>query len=265
MLKQSELNPDEQAQVFARADALFREESERERTARSAAAAAEEMGVPQEYLDRAAAQFHAEKVEKILARNRRKRSALVIGAALIPALLFPFLIVQLTRQAQQIPSVAQVMVAPFSLSLAETDDATTHFRNVASTSTSAANAYSLTIEKFTSGSGYFANHGFPITGSLQSYKKVSFTIASTGIPSTRVDLREGLTRWNSRPISVSAAPQRVTLNFDELHRQAQSGETWTEAAGGGPDAARALVFKFGQDINPPDTKGTVTITDVQFE
>ena len=266
MLKQSELNPDEQAQVFARADALFREESEREQVATAAAKAAEELGVPQEYLDRAAAQFHAEKAAKILAQNQRKRVLMAIGLAAIPAALAIFLMTGL-MQARQAPMVAAVMQvdAPPAVSL-NSDPATTVGSNVNYTGENDGKTFRLNLKGFTPVEGrYTLNLGFPTNGSLRSYDKISFSVKSAGISNVRVDLREGQTRWNSREISLSPQGQRVTLRFDELNRQGQSGNEWSNERGDRPDSALALVFKFGSGVNPPDAKGTVEISDVRFE
>jgi hypothetical protein len=265
MLKQSELSQEDQAEAFRRADELFRAESEQARAARSAAQAAEELGIPQEYLDRAAAQLHAEKAEKIKARNQKRRVLIAVGAAMLPALLTVFLLTRIGPPPAQVVA-AQPLVAPFTLSLNATDEATTSFKNASTSATSTLNSYQLNIKGFQpQGGNYQANLGFPINGSLAGYKTVSFSVQSSGISSVRLDLRDGQTRWNSRPISLSSESQRVTLRFDELNRQVQSGSEWTSERGGGPDSARSFVIKLGKDINPPETKGTVTISDVQFE
>ncbi len=269
MLKQSELSEEDQAEAFRRADELFRAESEQAKHARSAAQAAEELGIPQEYLDRAAAQLHAEKAEKIKAKHQKRRVLIAIGAAMLPALLTVFLLTRIGSQQVSAPMVAAPLVAPFTLPLNATDATTTIFKNASVSSIPGANRYQLNLKEFRpQGGNYQANVGFPISGSLAGYRQVSFLIQSiqgTGISSVRLDLRDGQTRWNSRPISISPESQRVTIPLSELNRQSRVGESWQAAPGGGPDSAKSLVFKFGQDINPPETKGTVEISDVRFE
>ncbi len=266
MLKQSELSEEDQAEAFRRADALFRAESEQARVARSAAQAAEELGIPQEYLDRAAAQLHAEKAEKIKAKNQKRRVLIAIGAAMLPAMLTVFLLTRIGPLPPQVVA-AQPLVVPFTLPLNATDEATTSFKNASIANVApSSNRYQLNLKEFhPQGGSYQANLGFPISVSLSGYKSVSFLIQSSGISSTRIDLRDGAARWNSRPISLSPESQRVTIPLSELTRQSRAGEGWQAAPGSGPDSAKSLVFKFGKDINPPSAKGTVTISDVQFE
>jgi hypothetical protein len=267
MLKQSELSEEDQAEAFRRADALFRAESEQAQTARSAAQAAEELGIPQEYLDRAAAQLHAEKAEKIKAQNQKRRVLIAVGAALVPATLAIFLMTRITAPPPPAVVAAQPLVAPFTLSLNATDDATTSLKNARGSMTSTNNRYQLKIDGFQPQSGnYQANLGFPISSSLSGYETVSFSIQGSGISRVRLDLRDGGgVRWNSRPISLSSESQRVTVPLSELIRQMRVGESWQAAPGGGPDGVKSLVFKFGKEINPPEAKGTVTISDVQFQ
>lgn len=271
MLKQSELNAEEQAAAFRRADELFRADSEQSRNAKAASDAAEELGIPQEYLDRAAAQIHAEKVERIKAQRNRRNLAIAIGAGVIAIGLG----VTMLRSPQQPLSVRAAQEAQFAqritsptVDLTREDLATTVFRGAASESSTSHDAYTLKILKFTPiGNGnYQANHGFALDGgSLAGYKQVSFSIKGDGIANTRVDLRSGNTRWNSNQIALNPQGERITVRFNELRQQTKQGDQWVSARGEGPQKAQSLVFKFGNEINPVDTKGTVTISDIRFE
>ncbi|MGC4046925.1 MAG: hypothetical protein QM758_24280 [Armatimonas sp.] len=265
MLKQSELSAEEQAEAFRRADDLFRAESEQARNAKAAADAAQEMGIPQEYLDRAAAQIHAEKVERIKSQRNRRNVTIAVGAAAVAVALGASLLIRPQTVPGPVAAVAAQQLASPTVDLTHEDQATTVFRNVSSESKTDTNSYSLKLNGFHDSSSYQANHGFSIDGSLDAYKQVSFFIKGDGIANTRVDLRAGNTRWNSRQISLTPQGERVAIRFDQLQQQTKQGNQWVGSGSGNPQGAQSLVFKFGAEINPPDTKGTVTISDVRFE
>jgi hypothetical protein len=266
MLKQTELSAEDQAEAFRRADALYRTESEQAQNAKAAADAAEELGIPQEYLDRAAAQLHAERVEKIKSQRTRRSIFFAAGFGVLGILLLTTLFQ--ARQTTGPGGISPPLSASQSaaLDLSQIDEATTRFTNAETESSGSGGSYTLNIKQFTpQGNNYQANVGFPVSGSLAGYKKVSFLIHGDGVSHARVDLRAGQTRWNSPQLDLTSTPQRVSLDLSSLQRQTKQGNQWVGSAGTGPENAQSLVFKFGSEINPPDTKGTVTILDVRFE
>ena len=240
MLKQSELNPDEQAQVFARADALFREESEQAQNARSAAQAAEELGVPQEYLDRAAAQIHAEKVENIRARRKKMRVGIGVGLGLAVA----FGLFSLRRP----PAPTTLAIAPASVGQSVNPET--------QASVKATNgALTIQVDRFgpTSTGDFFANATLPAPENLGRYNKVSFSVSgSGGISAVRLDFQADKLRWksDSRPISGG----RVSIDLRSMQRQERNGNSWRNVSYRTPDTVRELAFKVGETVNPPIPK-----------
>ena len=73
MLKSKDLDPEEQSELFRLADELQRRDQEAQREHRSATDAAAELGVAPEYLERAAAELHARRLEKIESNRKRNR------------------------------------------------------------------------------------------------------------------------------------------------------------------------------------------------
>lgn len=263
MLRHRDLPPEEQSAAFRLADEMQRREREEAQEARSHAAAAEEMGVSQEYLDRAAEIVYAERVEQIRTTRRRRlfigwtagiAATVVLGTGLLYAVVSPRLVPTATS--------VSVNAAPFSVSLDTVDPSTNTIRDAQGD----AGSFRFRIGQ---GSGNSAqgqvNAGFNLGRSLNGYRQLRVGVQGDGVQSVRIDLRNGDERWNSRELSVSRSGEPMTVRFDQLHRQVKQGNQWVDAPGGSPQNAKQIVFKFGRGVNPPETSGDVAITSPGFE
>ena len=84
MLKQTDIPAEDQAEIFRIADKLYREDEEHRRNADASAAAAAELGLPQEYLDRAAQELHVQRLEAVVPGGHRRIFALLdIGLGVV--------------------------------------------------------------------------------------------------------------------------------------------------------------------------------------
>lgn len=252
MLKQSELSEEEQAEAFRRADELFRRESEQARVAKAASNAAEELGIPQEYLDRAAAQVHAERVEKIKAQ-RRRRTALVAGLGFLAVgvgamLLFP--------------------PRPEPYRLSKQSDLTFISRINEGTRADAigVGCVNITVGKFVEKNGdYFANAGYsPAPPGLSRYRTVTIAAAANGsLKNLRLDFENGAQeRWRSPVITGLGNLNNYTLSLDAFEHQKREGGRWRTVGTGRPREATNFLFKVGEAVNPIDATGEVLITEL---
>ncbi len=85
MLRMKDVPPDQMTEVVRVAGELYDEEQAQTQERRATVAAAAEMGLPKEYLDRAAALVHARRVEQI-GKRRRRNAGLMVGVGLAAVL-----------------------------------------------------------------------------------------------------------------------------------------------------------------------------------
>lgn len=259
MLRHRDLTPEEQSAAFRLADELQRRETEENQEARSHAAAAEEMGVSQEYLDRAAEIVYTERIEKI--RAKRKRNT-IVAVAVAGVTMGVGLFALRSARTGPVQRPAIVAVSPFGVSLDSPDPATTTVRGAQSD----AGSFRFQIGQASGNAAQGqVNAGFNVGRSLNGYRQFRVGVQSDGVQSVRIDLRKGDERWNSRALPVSPSGEPLTVRFDQLNRQVKQGNQWVDAPGGSPQNAQQIVFKFGRGVNAPDTRGDVAISSPTFE
>lgn len=257
MLKVNDLPPEEMNEAIRLADEMYRKESEANRERTAAVQAAGELGIPESYLDRAAQEIHARRVERIQQTRRRNRrlGAAILGLAvgILIALSAANLRPMKVEPVQIATSGAGPRVNPGTVA------------RIASTNTSA----TIEVERFVPDSQghYFANAELsPPPGGLEGYRQVSFTVQGTGtLSSIRLDFEQGDTRWRSRNIGVSPQPQTVSLSIREFERQSRIGQDqWRTRGFRYPEKVKKITFKVGETVNPAEAQGSVTIDNLTF-
>lgn len=213
-------------------------------------AAAEEVGISEEYLEKAAQELQIQRIAKAQARRRRNAAA---GA-----------IVGLAALTLGIGFLAQPP-APMTLATAATIERVSE-GTLASVTPISANSVTLAVDKFqqSANGDYYANAAVPLT-SLARYKNVTFNVKGSGFRYIRVDIEGSDFRWKSDNIPVSPDGKQVTLSLREFQRQQRVDNTWKNVRYKSPRSVERFTIKTGETINAPDVTGTVTVSDITFK
>lgn len=266
MLKLNDVPPEEQSEVFRLADEMYRRESEENRERKAATDAAQELGVPPEYLERAAAELHARKLEKI-EKNRHRNRLVAVG--IVGIVLVGMGAAMFTSSGSSRKSSGPIAgpVSPITL-----DPKGATVRQSSSDPAAArvsvdGGRVTLDVSRMApNGRGQvFANAAVPIGRSLAGYRTLLVTYSGEGLPNVRVDLEAGDVRWKSQNLPIGAS-RTAEIPLDGMRKQARKsggngfgGVRWTA-----PDNAQEIVFKVGETINPTDASGKVTIEKIEF-
>lgn len=244
------------SELYDRDRTVSAQEAAAEAERRATAQAVEEVGIPAEYLDRAAAEVQSRRAAQIIAR--RKRNRILGGGAVALAAIAGIGAVALR------PGPAPVTI-PMAQAYAEYNPATqAQIGNVAKGNT-------IQIPGFVEERGkYKANLTVkaPTNVSLAGYRNVTFTVRSSGIPNTKLFFENGPTeRWRSDNLALTGGEQTFTLPLDRMIHQTRANEKadWSGGRQGNPGKVQTISFKFGEKINPPSVSGEVTISDLQFQ
>lgn len=257
MLKQTDIPAEDQAEIFRIADKLYREDEEHRRNADASAAAAAELGLPQEYLDRAAQELHVQRLEAVKAKRRRFWIIPVIALAGIGVLG----VVTLSRAPAPIsPSVMSTGSVTNIYDLSEaTVRANSESKGAISANSSAA---TLVIDQFVPDSkGDFYGNIIVPAGNVREVEEVTAQVSGNGIPNVRVDLEAGDVRWRG-PVSPTGIA--VSISAKEFQKQVRQGSNWKNTAWSPPSGKLRIAFKTGKSINDASTKGTLTVTNVEL-
>ena len=257
MLKQTDIPAEDQAEIFRIADKLYREDEEHRRNADASAAAAAELGLPQEYLDRAAQELHVQRLEAVKAKRRRTWIIPAIALAGIGVLG----VVTLSRPPAPISPVR--MSTSSVTNIYDLSDASVRANSetVGSLSTSK-NAATLELDQFRPNqSGDFYGNIIVPAGNVREVEAVTAQVAGNGIPNVRVDLEAGDVRWRG---PVSPTGTAVSISAKEFQKQVRQGSNWKNTAWSPPSGKLRIAFKTGKSINDASTKGTLTVTNVEL-
>ncbi len=257
MLKQTDIPAEDQAEIFRIADKLYREDEEHRRNADASAAAAAELGLPQEYLDRAAQELHVQRLETVKAKRRR--------IWIIPAIALVGISVVLTMTLSRAPSRISpgVMSTGSVTNIYDLSDATVRANPESKGSISTSkDAATLQIEQFSPNqTGDFYGNIIVSAGNVREVEAVTAQVAGNGIPNVRVDLEAGDVRWRG---PVSPIGTSVSISAKEFQKQVRQGSNWKNTAWSPPSGKLRIAFKTGKSINDASTKGTLTVTNVEL-
>ncbi len=256
--------------VLDRARRLFeREETSLDR--RAALAAAEELGIPPDYLERAAAELHAERAARIHTRRRRRNLLLWAGSALVLLGAVAWGGSALTREEARPPVAVAAVAEPrtgWTLSHNPESRAT-----LVSAERDGRAVPAVRVEAFASpagdADGFFANLD-SATGplNLAGYDQVAFDVRGAGLPVVRLYLEASATeRWRSPALPVTADWTAQTIPLDRFERQTRTGPSapWRTVAYRAPARVERLSFKLGGFINEVTARGEIVIDAVRVE
>jgi hypothetical protein len=228
--------------------------------------AASEVGLPAEYLERAASLVHQRRAERILAKRRRARGLLAtVGVALALcggwAVLHP---------PPPKPLVYTFNAAPerqWVLNASPGSQATLTFGSEAGQ----AGVAVVRVERFDpSRTGtYFVNlDTSDVPRSLAGYRTVSFRVRGQGLPRIRLYLDASPTeRWRSPALPVSGEWQEHRLRLEQFDHQSRAtpSDRWRRESYRAPGAVERLSFKLGDYVNDASASGEVAVDDLRFE
>jgi len=260
VLKQTDIPAEDQSEVFRIADKLYREDEEHRRIADASAAAAAELGIPQEYLDRAAQELHLQRLDTI---NRKRNRNRVIVAAVIGAALLMTSILSVTLFWVQAPPSPVAMTTASVKNVYDLSSASVRANSESKGSINAnSSAATLQIEQFLPDSkgDFYGNILLP-AGNVREVEAVNAQVAGNGIPNVRIDLEAGDVRWKG---PVSPTGTSISISAREFQRQVRTGSSWKNTAWQPPSGALNIAFKTGKTINDVSSRGSLTVTNVEL-
>ncbi len=230
--------------------------------------AAKEVGLPEEYLHRAAAELHVRRIAQ--AQKSRKRRAgviAVVGAALALGGAGGLYVIR--SQVSAPPAVVQTVqtaTAPaftsssWKLSMNSGTQASVDYGSGLAT---------IRVRRFAVDSaGRFNANLNTIDGAqnLAGIRSISFNVHGT-LPQVRLYLEHGDQRWRSPALPVEGQERQVKVDLTQFERQTRSGSNgqWEKAGYQAPETVDNLSYKTGWFVNDANASGDVTIGDVRFE
>jgi len=272
MLRLENVPPEEMPEVVHIASELYEKDKQYDEESQQRKAtvdAAAEVGLPEEYLHRAAQQLHARRVEQAGQKRRRRNGLLaVVGAAVVlggGAFVFT-----------HPPSVAPPEAPPISVVQPPAQLALTsgNWKVVANKGTVAKTVFekgsaTIHVDRFTADSvGHFTANLNSKVGALDlsKYSTVSFTVRGT-LPHVRLYLEHGNERWRSPELAVSADNQPVQIRLDQFEHQtrADANAKWQTGDHSAPGWVDDFSFKTGWYVNDIGAAGDVTLSDFRIE
>lgn len=235
----------------------------------AALAAADELGIPQPYLERAAEELHTERV----AAERRRRLRLRLGAGLAAAVLLVAGAVAAVRIASAPPdpivyTFAQSPAPTWRLETNPESRASLDFREESGRGAVAV----VQVQQFGpagADGSYFVNLN-TVDGPLDmdGHAAVMFSVRGEGLGRIRLYLEAGGERWRSPEVTVTGDWRDVRLSLDRFERQTRNpaGDGWRTVGYEAPGRVERLSFKLGTFINDDkNSSGEVVIDDVRVE
>lgn len=260
MLRMKDVPPEQMAEVVRVAGELYDEEQAQTQERRATIAAAEEMGLPKEYLDRAAVVVHARRVEQS-GRGRRRKVGLLAGVG-VALVLGGGWVVTHPRPAAPVTYNFQNPQQQWTQESNPEASARATFKNATAT---------IHVDRFGVPPGsdqFFVNlNTKDVPNTLAGYRTVSFRVHGRGLPNLRLYLENGSERWRSPNLSVTPNGQVFRINlsqFDHQTRDTSMGK-WRKAGSSAPDYVEQLSFKVGYYINNADAHGDVQVSDLRFQ
>lgn len=259
MLRLKDVPPEQMPEVVRVAGELYDEEQAQTQERRATVAAAAEMGLPKEYLERAAALVHARRVEQI-GRGRRRKAGLLAGVGVALALGGGWVVTH-PRPAAPITYNFQNPQQQWAEESNPGSQTTVAFANGTAT---------IHVDHFgaQAGSGeYYVNLSTKdVPPTLAGYRTVSFR-AQGSLPNLRLYLENGSERWRSPNLSVTQGGRVFRLHLDQFDHQTRDSSTgkWQKAGASAPGHVEQLSFKVGYYINNVNTHGDVQVSDLRFQ
>ena len=273
MLRLENVPPEEMPQVVRIASELYEKDRTLEAEAQERQAtveAAEEVGLPEEYLHRAAAELHLRRIEAI-ERKRRLRVRWVATATAIAGIGTVVGLVNLTTRETRVEAPAVVTSQPIQtdfnanswrLSTNPESQATVRYENGTAV---------VRVEKFGESvkGQYFVNlntKNAPLN--LENSHALRFRASGNGLKNVRLYLENSQQeRWRSPAFALSGQEQDFQANLEQFDYQTRPSDTakWTKQPYRPPGTVERLSMKFGSFVNEMGDKGEATLRGLGFE
>lgn len=266
MLKHGEIPEADQNEVFQIADELLHVDTNQQAQANASRDAAAELGVSQEYLDRAAEELHLRRLEQLKV-NRAKRRLLWGAGIFVTTILVSMAVLFGIAANPVVPTTLRSQTAPVNggtvllnpdltqSTVRSNPESQGEITKTSSAITLQLNAFGLSTNK-----KYFANIVLDAIN-IKEFVGLSLNVSNTGIPNIRVDLEAGNTRWKG-PVTLASGRNRLVAR--DFQRQLNTPSGWKNTAWAPPAGNVSVVVKTGETINGLDAKGTLTVTDVEL-
>lgn len=270
MRRLKDVPPTEMPEVLRVASELYardRAEVERSEQSQELKKAAEELDLPAEYLEQAAAVVHAEKVAQIRAARRRRNSVLaVLGVAL--GIWGGW---RVTHPPPPEP-VAYTFSAASANQWTLDRNPESQARLTLDPRVGRDGAAVVTVDRFAApgqDGRFFVNlNSAQVPPTLAGYDTVAFRVRGDGLSQVRLYLEAGPTeRWRSPAVPVSGDWQEARLQLNQFDYQTRrsSSDEWRTGRYRPPGPIERLSFKLGYYVNDMDARGSVTLDDLRFE
>jgi len=271
MLRLENIPPEQMPEVVRIASELYSQDQALDAEAqerRATVDAAAEIGLPEEYLHRAAEELHARRVEAVQQRRRRRYGLLALGGAVLAIGSGAAIVSQIhtaTPPTSQIKSPASTIAPAFTAGSWQLDtnpdtQATVDFAN---------NAAVLHVQRFVADrSNHFTANLNNLDGAknLAGFQTITFRMHGT-LPHIRLYLENGSERWRSPELTVEGQERLVRIDLSQFERQTRGGpdSTWQKSGYKPPEWVENLSFKTGWYVNDVQATGDVTLSDLRFE
>lgn len=278
MLRLKDVPESETSEVIRVAQEMYERETSETLRRNSLVDAAEEMGLPGEYLERATQEVHQRRVVEIQ-QKRRKRNLLIASTAAVALGIGLMFTGTSTRRAPTLlppaPITTPRSVEDFNVSPAQSWSLDTDGRSRGTVDyigeAGRGNVARLRVDSFRPDAQgrYFINlHQTGPPGALSGNRQLSFDARGYGLSRVRLDLENGpLERWRGPALPVGEQWQTLNVRLDQFERQVRSapGEQWRLAPGRVPESVRRLSFKTGERVNEASARGEVRLDNVRAE
>lgn len=258
---------EEQVKVAAR---LYEEDLRQLQTVqerRAATQAAEEMGIPAAYMERASSELAARQTARA-ERRRRRRASIAVAAVAVTA----------TVGAWGISHRHTAPPTPLVYNFVARSQGQWHLGGLYGSRPDAQTSLSFPQEQGHSVALVRIDHFYqqpdyavdlvtnqvprPLTG----YKTVSFRVRGQGLGQIRLFLQGGDERWCSPFLTASGGWHVVRLPLSRFLRQRTSPQfNPQDEPYAAPTVIGKISFRLGRDANPQDEHGEVAIDDLRFE
>jgi hypothetical protein len=261
------LNRREQEEVLDLAIDLYSADvSQKESDAKALIATAREMGVPPEYLERAAEQLRMRRAAAMVEAQQRRRllvrsagiAAAVVGIVaaawffLVPGPVTPF--------AETFDGGA----SRWTLDTSEGTQAAVRFETRGERGEVAV----IAVERFApAADGTFRANldSLAAPADLSRHENVSISVRGEGLETARLYIEGDGVRWRSPPIRAGSEWNTHTIPLRSFEKQVRKGDAWSVVPWDAPEGVRRLSVKVGQYMNPPDASGHVEVDDIRIQ
>jgi hypothetical protein len=277
MLRLKDIPPEQMPEIVRIAGELYERDqqtADQDKQRQDYVAAAEELGVPQEYLERAADELHRRRVGE---SHQRSGSRKLLYGGIAAGLLATVVIVGTfgTRTARA--PVATTPPAATTPVIFESFEAGSETRWTLDRDTGTLGQISfpqeagrgqvaaIRVEKF-GATRYRANLNSLVPPAAATGNTLAFDARGQGLRNIRVYFERGSQeRWRSPELRIPDNWRPISVQLSNFEHQTRSGNgEWRVTRRSRPPSDTTLSFKVGTFINSRESRGEVRLDDLRF-